>query len=464
MSSHSKIEMAFVTALKPNPKNARTHSKKQVREIAASIKAFGFTNPILVDETNMVLAGHGRLAAAQFLEQQSVPVVRLDHMSNAEKRAYVLADNKLAEKAGWDRELLAIELGDLALELPQLDLELSITGFDIGEIDQVLDERGPQKADASDDVPDLPLEPVTRAGDLWILGAHRLLCGDARNQNDLDRLMDGEKARMAFLDPPYNVKISDHVQGRGAIKHAEFAFASGEMSRSEFVTFLKLALSEAARLSVDGAIHYICMDWRHLSELMEAAASVYSEQKNLVVWNKSTPGQGSFYRSQHELILVYQVGNGSHRNGIELGKHGRSRSNVWTYPGVNMFRAGRLDELAMHPTVKPVKLISDAMRDCSIKGESVLDTFMGSGSTLMAAEVIGRRAFGVEYEPKYIDVAVRRWETYTKLEAICSVTGMTFAETRATRRPEHAGDTLESSRSATPPDASHLTNSPGSKA
>jgi len=428
------IEHRASNSLRPNPRNARTHSKGQIRQIADSIKAFGFLNPVLVDEGGTVLAGHGRLAAAQLLGMSGVPTLRIEGLSEAQKRAYVLADNKLAEKAGWDRELLAVELGELADLLPPLDWNLTLTGFEPGEIDLILSDHqdGPAPEDT---VPQGSVDLVTSPGDLWCLGRHRLMCGDARSEADLNLLMAGKRARMAFADPPYNVPVAGHVQGRGRTQHKEFAFASGEMSEAEFVSYLEASLGNAARASVPGAVHYVCMDWRHIAELVAAGRAVYEAMINLCVWSKTSGGQGSFYRSQHELVGVFRTGGGPHQNNVELGRYGRNRSNVWSYPGVNTFGAGRAEALAMHPTVKPVALVADAMRDCTLKGELVLDPFMGSGTTLMAAEKISRCARGLECEPGYIDVAIRRWQAFTCRDAILDGDGRTFTEVEAERGP-----------------------------
>ncbi len=399
-SAELAIHYSSVTGLRENPRNARTHSKRQIRQIADSIRAFGFLNPVLVDDTGMVLAGHGRLKAAHLLGIPTVPTIRAAGLTEAQKRAYVLADNKLAENAGWDRELLVAELGDLAVLLPSIELDLTVTGFDPPEIDGLFADRGLTKADPADHVESTRDPVCIRARDLWCLGPHRLLCGDARSTADIDHLMAGERVHVTFTDPPYNVAITGHVRGRGRVKHREFAFASGEMTEAEFEMFLRQCLGNVARVSRDGAIAFVCMDWRHMLELQRAGAAVFSELKNLVVWNKTSPGQGSFYRSQHELIFVFKVGEADHRNTFGLGAHGRTRSNVWTYPGLNSFRAGRSDELSMHPTVKPVALVADALRDCSIKGDLVLDVFLGSGTTLLAAEKIGRICYGLEYRPR----------------------------------------------------------------
>ena len=432
------IEYVPIALLIRNPRNARRHSRKQTRQIARSLRRFGFINPIIEDKNGVVIAGHGRLSAAELLGMTEVPVLRIEHLTGVEKRAYVLADNKLAEKAGWDREILAIELGELSVLLPEIDLDITDTGFEIGEIDQIIADRADPPMPKGDEIEDESIpatstNPVTRRGDLWLLGPHKIGCGDARVKEDVESLMQGEKASMAFLDPPYNVPIDGHVQGRGVVKHAEFAFASGEMTKDEFINFLKRSCSEAALVSANGALHFICMDWRHIGEVLSASESCYSTFKNLCVWEKSNPGLGSLYRSQHELVFVFKVGDEPHRNAVELGRHGRNRSNIWKYPGANSFKAGGREELAWHPTVKPVALVADAMRDCTVKGEIVLDTFLGSGTTLIAAERSGRRCRGLEFEPKYVDVAIRRWQAWTKLEAVCATTGKTFDEIAAER-------------------------------
>jgi ParB-like nuclease domain len=326
--------------LKPNPRNARTHSRKQIREIANSIAAFGFTAPIITDESGFILAGHGRFAAAELLGFPEVPVVELHGLTEAKKRALALADHKLADKAGWDRERLAIELPELTDLLVQEGLDLTITGFEPVEVDQIATDFEEDASDPADEIdPSWMKAPqVSQSGDLWILGRHRLLCGDARDEEELDRLMDGEEAAAAFLDPPYNVPVKSIV-GRGRTKHREFAMASGEMSRPAFIAFLTTSLRHAATMSRDGAVHFVCIDWRHVADLIAAGEQVYGEMLNRVVWAKANAGQGTFYRSQHELIGVFRVGQRPHLNNIELGRHGRSRSNLWRYSGVNSFGA-----------------------------------------------------------------------------------------------------------------------------
>jgi len=426
------VQWAAVSTLKRNPRNARAHSNKQIRQIAESISAFGFLIPILVDEDFVIIAGHGRHAAAKLLGLKQVPVIEVQGLSEAKRRALALADNKIAENAGWDRAILATELPELAELLVEVGLDLTITGFLPVDIDQLTADLEEDSSDPADGFEPgwLRDAPVTRPDDLWHLDRHRVLCGDARSPRDLAHLMGKGRAATAFLDPPYNVRVRDIV-GRGRVKHTEFAMASGELSRAGFIAFLNTTLAAAAAVSRDGAVHFVCIDWRHIGELLDAGRAVYGETLNVVVWVKTNAGQGSFYRSQHELIAVFRVGHGAHLNNIELGRHGRSRSNVWHYPGVNTFRVGRLDDLQSHPTVKPVALVAEAIKDCTRRGEVVLDTFCGSGTTILAAERVGRRAFAIEIEPRFVDVAIRRWQAFTRKDAIHAEKGSTFDDLAA---------------------------------
>jgi len=420
-----------VGSLKPYDRNARTHSAKQIAQIASSIKAFGFNNPVLIDKDGGIIAGHGRVEAAKALGQETVPCVRLEHLNEAQKRAYILADNKLAEKAGWDPEILKIELQHLTNL--DLDFDISVTGFEMPEIDVLLSDT-PEETDSADDVPAVEPGPaVTRLGDIWQIGPHRLICGDSTKAETYAHLLDGDRAQMIFTDPPYNVKIDGHVSGLGSVKHREFAMASGEMTTSEFSCFLREVFANLAAHSIDGAIHFICMDWRHMNEVLSAATPIYSELKNLCVWAKTNGGMGSLYRSQHELVFVYKAGTAPHVNNVELGKHGRYRTNVWSYAGANTFSKTREADLEMHPTVKPVALVADAILDCSKRKGIVLDAFGGSGTTLVAAERTGRRGYAIELDPHYCDVIVRRLEGMTSCDATHVGSGTVFRALAAER-------------------------------
>ena len=319
----TQIVERTIFSLRPYARNARTHSRKQVKQIAASIERFGFTNPVLVSDDGEIIAGHGRVEAAKSLGWKAVPTIALSHLSETERRAYVLADNKLALNAGWDKEILAIELQALS----DLNFDVELTGFSLAEIDLVIDEAGEADPDGID-APEEAVEfatgrPVSRSGDLWQLGRHKLLCGDARSAIDFEALLGKEEVDLVFTDPPYNVKIDGNVCGLGSVKHREFAFASGEMSQSQFTGFLSDTLGNAASVMRDGAIAFVCMDWRHMGELLSAGTSVFTELKNLVVWNKTNGGMGAFYRSKHELIFVFKQGTAEHTNSFGLGETGR---------------------------------------------------------------------------------------------------------------------------------------------
>jgi DNA modification methylase len=420
------IETLPISSLKPWARNARTHSKKQIKQIAESITAFGFTNPVLVDRENTILAGHGRVAAAKLLELTEAPCVRLEHMTKAQKRAYVLADNKLALNAGWDEELLAEELEAILGE--DAGFDVSITGFSLAEVDSLIEGKAVEEdGDPADDVLPEDVLPRCKLGDIWKLGPHRLICGDALDPAVVDLLMDGKTARMVFTDPPYNVPIDGHVSGLGKVKHREFAQASGEMSKAQFAAFLRSSFQNLCNHTVDGSIHFICMDWRHMAEVHEAADGVYAELKNLIVWVKDNGGMGTFYRSRHELIFAFKNGTAPHLNSFELGQHGRYRTNVWQYKGANTFKAGRQEELALHPTVKPVQMIADAIKDVSGRNDIVLDLFGGSGSTLIAAHKTGRIAYLCELDPIYCDRIIARYEVFAKDEALLIVCGIDWS-------------------------------------
>ncbi|SPF75988.1 Modification methylase DpnIIB [Aliiroseovarius pelagivivens] len=415
---------SFLTA---NPHNARTHDRRQLRQIADSIRAFGFTNPILVDESNVLIAGHGRLAAAKEVGLEQVPVIVMGHLSSEQKRGLMLADNKIALNAGWDMNLLAAELADLSAM--EIGFDVDLTGFEVGEIDVILEGRSKVACDQPDVVktPEVGAETVTQVGDLWQLGVHRVLCGDARSKEDMQRLMGDERADAGFTDPPYNVRINGHVSGKGAIQHREFAEASGEMSKPEFTEFLRATMGLASEFSRDGAVWFACMDWRHMGEMLVAGNDAFSNLLNLCVWAKTNGGMGSLYRSQHELVFVFRKGKARHRNNVQLGHYGRNRTNIWTYAGVNTFRAGRMEELHAHPTAKPVTMVKDALLDVTRRGDIVLDPFLGAGATVIAAEQSGRVARGLEIDLAYVDVILRRWRKETGEDPVRIGDGMSFS-------------------------------------
>jgi len=419
-----------IDQLKLDPANPRLHSKKQIRQIANSIETFGFNVPILVDAALKVIAGHGRLLACRELGWREVPTLCLDHLTPAQARAFAIADNRLTEIATWDDRLLAQQLKDLSLL--GLDFSLEVTGFEMGEIDLRInspEDKPTEDADPADVLPESPAgPPVSKIGDAWLLGRNRLLCGSALDTLAFTALMGEEHAATVFTDPPYNVEIDGHASGLGAVHHRPFPMASGEMDKAEFTAFLGQVLRNLAAFSAPGSLHYICMDWRHIEELLTAGADAYGELKNLCVWVKDNAGMGSLYRSQHELILIFKQRGGAHRNNVQLGQFGRNRSNVWNYPGANSFaRCGAEGNLlALHPTVKPVAMVADAILDCTERGGIVLDAFLGSGTTVIAAERTGRRCYGVELDPIYVDTAIRRWEVLTGEKARHAASGHLF--------------------------------------
>ncbi len=424
-----------IDKLAPNPRNACVHSPSQIRKIADCINRFGFNSTVKIDGNNMILAGHGRVEAAKLLGLDTVPTLRLNHLSKSEARAYALADNRLAELAGLDKEILAIEFKEL-MEL-ELDFDLTITGYEIPEIDFTIQSLESKQAKEEGQLHIDTTEPVvSRLGDHWILGEHSILNGDARQMDSYAQLVGSDKAQIIVTDPPFNLSINGHVSGKGMTKHEEFIMASGEMSDEDFFAFLKHVFSLLVQFSINGSLHYVFMDWRHIGGTLHVGERVYTSLKNMCVWNKSNGGMGSFYRSKHELVPIFKNGDAPHVNNVELGRHGRYRTNVWDYAGVNTFKDGRQEELQMHPTVKPVAMIADAILDASHRGHIVLDPFCGSGSTILAAEQTGRRARCLELSPRYVDVSVRRWQEATGQGATLAENGKSFDEMSLERANE----------------------------
>jgi DNA modification methylase len=428
-----KLTLVPIDAIRADPRNPRKHSRIQVRAIARSIEAFGFNAPILVDKRNQIVAGHGRYEAAQLLGLDRIPVISLDHLTEAQARAYLLADNKLAERSSWDDAGLARQLKELS-ELA-LDFDFEAIGFELPEVDLRIQSLDPtDNADRADEFRNAVGPAVTHAGDLWLLGRHRLYCGSALDPSAYELLMANERASAVFTDPPYNLKIDGNVCGSGAVKHREFAMASGEMTREEFVRFLSGALDLARAHASRGAIIYACMDWRQMAEMLATGDAVNFQLLNLCVWVKTNGGMGSLYRSRHELVFVFRNGDEAHRNNVQLGRFGRNRTNVWNYPGANIFkRNGRKSDLDLHPTVKPIAMVADAILDSTNLGDVVLDPFLGSGTTLLAAERAGRRCHGVELDPLYVDTAIMRWERLTQQQARLT-SGQSFADVKGERR------------------------------
>ncbi|MBN9149786.1 DNA methyltransferase [Nitrobacter sp. 62-23] len=430
---HPAITHAALSDLKLPDLRLRTHNRESRRKLAAILRTVGFIDPVVVDENNNVLAGILRCEVAGELGLETVPILQIYHLNEIEKRTYILAANRLAEDAGWDRDLLAIELGQLAIALPEAGIELETTGFSINDLDQIISDRSDPSPDPLE--PELPGagRPVTRPGDLWICNRSRVHCADALQPASYVTLMAGHRATMTFTDPPYNVSIRKHARGLGRSKHREFAVASGGLSDAEFLRFLQTIFDLIVSVSIDGSIVFSCIDWAHVRIMLDAGTNVFSELKNICVWVKSNGGMGTFYRSRHELVCAFKVGTAPHINTFELGQYGRARTNVWEYTGLNAFKSGRDDELAMHPTVKPVRMIADAMLDCSKPQSIVLDPFLGSGSTLLAGEMVGRHVYGLEIDAEYIDVSIRRWQAFTHRDAILESTGQTFEEVEAER-------------------------------
>ncbi|MGC1362863.1 MAG: DNA methyltransferase [Silvibacterium sp.] len=444
-SSTAALKVIYLptTSLKPRPQNPRVHSDKQVNQIAQSIETFGFNVPILVDDRQNVVAGHGRLLAARKLGWNTVPVIKLQHLSESQYAAFLIADNRLTENSSWDERLLGEQLKVLS-EL-ELDFDLEVIGFETAEIDVLIDGLETiNEPDPDDRLPAIETSAVSVSGDLWQLGKHRVLCGNSLISENYARLLDGAKADLVMTDPPYNVAIDGHASGLGRVRHREFVMASGEMSAGEFTEFLRKAMTLSRRGSQPGSLAYYFIDWRHMTQILAAGLDVYGEPMNLCIWAKNNGGMGSFYRSAHELIFLFKNGEVSHRNNIQLGKFGRYRTNVWNYPSANTFsRSGpEGDLLALHPTPKPVSLIADAIKDSTRRGALILDPFLGSGTAVIAAERTGRVCYGLELDPLYVDALIRRWQRRTKLEAIHVESGESFGVREASRTSQ-ATSTLE---------------------
>ncbi|MGB7370803.1 site-specific DNA-methyltransferase [Erythrobacter sp.] len=428
MAKTEKLEVVYLatTALTPNPRNPKEHPEKQVRMLASAIRESRTISPIFIDDDRMILAGHGRWLAAKQLGIEEVPTITVTFASDEAKRAFILADNRVGELGRWNDDLVQEELQALF----EVDFPLDSAGFTTADLEfSVVETPNAEEVE----LPDPQTDAVTRRGDLWIIGDHRIICGDARDAGVWETLVASNLASMIFCDMPYNVPIDGFVSGKGVNRHREFAFASGEMTPAEFTAFMRAIMRNCTRFSKDGSIHYQCMDWRHIREILDAADGIYTEFKQLIVWNKEVGAMGTFYRNQHELVLVFKNGQEKHINNFGLGDTGRYRTNVVSYPGANVFRKGREADLAAHSTVKPTALVMDFLLDCSHRGDLVVDACLGSGTTLLAAEHTGRAGAGIEIDPLYVDTALKRVTAASGKSAVLAGDGRSFDEIAASR-------------------------------
>ena len=415
LSSGSRLQVDYrhPDELIPYANNPRKHSRPSIKKLQRSLKKLGWTNPILVDDKGNVICGHGRLEAAKLNGMTLVPVISLGQMSEADRRAYIIADNKLAERSKWSKEMLHAELSGLV----ELGYDIELTGFEIFEVDGILNFGDPDDdGDGIGPEPPIKKKTVSRVGDLWWIGEHRVIVGDARDPAVAERLLDGERAAMVITDPPYGCKIAGNVSGLGKVKHQDFVMGAGEQPLPEYaMTLLRPAFKVIAASCLAGAIAFVFIDWRAAPHMLDAAKGVFLEVKNLCVWVKN-PGMGGFYRSAHELCYVFKVSPGKHINNVELGK--RARTNVWRYPSANVFGNSRKEDLEDHPTVKSRQMFRDAILDVSRPRDIVFDPFAGSGTTGLACEMAGRRARVIELDAKYADVMLRRLAKVTKAQPL----------------------------------------------
>lgn len=400
-----QIETLDINSLIPYARNARTHSEAQIAQIAGSIKEFGFTNPILIDKDNGIIAGHGRVAAARKLNLTEVPCIRLEHLSETQRKAYILADNRIALNSGWEADLLSVEMA----ELKDLGINLESLGFDSDEIDALLNKIEPTAGlTDEDEAPEVQEQAVTKPGDIWVMGNHRLMCGDSTSIDAVDKLMAGQKADMVFTDPPYGMSYEG---GRG--KKQFGMIKNDDAQGDDLISLVRDALSTAKASSKEGASAYVCFPWRTYAEFESAMESCGLTINSCIVWDKKSVGLGhQDYRPQHEFIF-YSKGGQFYGD--------RSQSDVWYMSRGNT-------GAYVHPTQKPVELIEKAVTNSSKAGDAVIDCFGGSGSTLIACEKTGRIARLMELDQKYCDVIVKRWQQFTGKKAILEQTGQTYEE------------------------------------
>ncbi len=421
------VEYVITTLLQTYSRQIRRHAQSKIRRLAKFIQQSSVIMPLVVDKDNFVVLGNARLAALKLLGIESVPVIRVTHLNEAMMRALVLADNQFCLNAEWYKDALKEELVYLAPLILDLGLELIDLGFETAQLDIII---GNKSIIGADDTlpPSTDAPAITQLSYVWLMGSHRLICSDAREENTYVQLMGDERAEMIFGDLPYNVPIEGHVCGNGAIQHREFVMGAGEMSAEQFIAFMATIFTLLRKFSKDGSVHMQCMDWRHSFEILTAAQQAGYAYLNMACWVKHVGGMGSLYRSQHELVHIFKSGAAPHINNVMLGKHGRNRTNVWQYDGANSFSQERKGDLALHSTTKPVDMIADGIKDCSSRGGIILDPTAGAGSTLIAAEQTGRVARLIELDPLYCDVIVRRWQQRTGHKATLAATGQTFDE------------------------------------
>lgn len=430
-SNSMALEEVPITEIRLPDRVLKPPTKRGIATAKAILGQWGPVVPVLISDDGTLMAGFELHAAARELELATIKAVRVSSLTEVDRRALTIALARLPELSKWDAGVLQTEFK----ELLSLDLEFDLhdlTGFTIGELDVILEDAvAADEPDPTDDIPEPPAPEhvVTRPGDVFMVGKHRILCGTCLEAEPYQNLLREDMARMLFSDPPYNIAIKGNVSR----KHEDFAMGVGEQSREEFTALLETMIRLSSHHLVDGGLAYLFMDRRHLLELQMAAEQAGLSLIDLCIWNKLSGGMGGLYRSQHEPIYIFKHGKAPHINNVELGKHGRYRTNVWDHRGLSSFGKGRDTALADHPTVKPVNLLAEAIKDCTRRGDVVLDPFAGSGSTLLAAERCGRVGYGIELEPKYVDVTVRRMETLTGKQAIHEATGLTFAQMRRRR-------------------------------
>jgi DNA modification methylase len=438
-----QIREVSVGSLREAQRKVRKLDPEHVERLVSSIARFGFTVPILISGDE-VLDGHARLAAARALGLERVPALDCRHLDPIEARTLRLAVNRLAEKGAWDLDELRIEMGALA----DLEVDLDATGFSLEEQDIILLDPLDAALDAEDEdePPELPKLPISRLGDLWSLGEHRVLCGNSLDLLTYETLLAGAKVQAVLTDPPYNVKIKGNVSGLGKKVHSEFVMASGELDTADWQKFLGVLMERLRDVTEPGAVIFAFMDWRSIHLLVMAGEAAGLTVINMIVWYKQSGGMGGLYRSAHELIGVFCNGSTPATNNVALGKHGRDRTNVWSVPGANRRGSSASEMLHLHATPKPVELCVDALLDVTNRGDLVLDAFLGSGTTLIAAEQCSRHCYGIELDPRFVDVTLERWMKLTGREPILAETDETFSEVAARRRAEQAAAPFSDTR------------------